>query len=494
MMPVSLHVVLRDVTMRGHLDLRSRYIAGVVVMCVGACSLVPEYVRPSPALPASWSGAANNGVRDAIPVESGWWRSFGSPELSTLEERSLTVNYNLQAAVARIEEARGTAQIAGAPQFPALSLNGVVDSSTGRSSDLKPSRVQNAFVLASYEIDFWGKNRASAASARELVDASEFDRDTAAMTLAASVADTFFQILSLRERIGVAQRIARGAARILTLIEARASVGTASEVDVEQQRNAVATFNAAIPILRQQLEQSLHLLAILVGVAPEGFAVSTRHLSELAIPTIQANLPAAILQQRPDIRAAEARLVAANFSVGAARAAFYPSIRLTAAGGIASPSLSQFFPLAQGLSELGGTLTQPLFSGWQLEGQLHLNRAQVVELTASYRQSVIAALQDVEDSLTAVAQLQGLERADTTAANSARRAANLTAAEFRLGTVDFLTVLTVERTLFQAEDALLQVRMQRLQAVVGLFRALGGGFSAAWTEAADAGTGGTSQD
>jgi outer membrane protein TolC len=189
------------------------------------------------------------------------------------------------------------------------------------------------------------------------------------------------------------------------------------------------------------------------------------------------------LLQRPDIRAAEARLVSANFSVGVARAAFFPSVNLTAAGGVASPSLSHFFPLAQGLSEIGGTLMQPLFQGGKLAGQLHLNRAQVLELTASYRQSVISALQDVEDSLSAVTQLDDLERAATVAAESARRAARLTAAEFQLGTVDFLTVLTVERTLFQSEDALLQARLQRLQAAVGVFRALGGRFDTDRTQA-----------
>ena len=318
-----------------------------------------------------------------------------------------------------------------------------------------------------------------------------FDSDTVAMTLTASVADTYLQILSLQERLRLAKTIAHDAARVLSLIEARRSVGTATEIDVEQQRNAVATFNSAVPILQQQLEQNLHALAILVGGIPEGFNVAAHSLDDLTIPQVQANLPSVVLRQRPDIRAAEARLVAANFSVGAARAAFYPSLNLTAAGGIASPSLSHFFPEAKGLSDLGGTLLQPLFSGGQLEGQLQLNRAQVVELTAAYRQTVIAALQDVEDSLTAVAQLKDLEQADAVAAASARRAARLTAVQFQLGTADFLTVLTVERTLYQAEDALLQVRLQRLQAAVGLFRALGGGFDAEPTDTADADIGKT---
>lgn len=459
-----------------------------------ACSLVPAYLRPDPAIPSAWNGAAAQGTQSGLPVSGAWWQSFGSNDLSALEERGLSANYNLQAAMARIDEARGTAQIAGAPLYPAISLNGALDRSNGRGTDLKTSRTQNAFVAATYEIDFWGKNRATADAAKAQAAASQFDSDTVAMTLTASVADTYLQVLSLRERVHLAQTIASDARRILSLIEAQQSVGTASEVQVQQQRNAVATFDAAVPVLRQQLDQSLHLLAVLTGNVPEGFDLAGQGLNGVSVPEVQADLPATILRRRPDIRAAEARLVSANFSVGAARAAFYPSLTLTAAGGIASPSLSHFFPMAKGLSDVAGAVLQPLFSGGLLEGQLRLNRAQVVELTASYRQAIIAALQDVEDSLSAVEQAKQLEAADTIAVDSARRAADLAAAQFRLGTADFLTVLTIERTLYQSEDALLQARLQRLQAAVGLFRALGGGFDSEQTEASSASANAVSQN
>jgi NodT family efflux transporter outer membrane factor (OMF) lipoprotein len=309
---------------------------------------VPDDRRPDPTIPSAWSDATNRGLQDAVAVRSGWWRSFGSNELSTLERRGLTENYNLKAAIARIEEARGTAQIAGAPLYPALSLNGALDRSNGKGTDLKTSRTQSLFGLATYEVDFWGKNRANADSAQSLAAASQFDSDTVAMTLAASVADTYFLVLSLRQRIRLAKTIARDAARVLSLIEARLSVGTAAEVDVAQQRNAVATFNAAVPLLQQQLEQSLHLLAVLVGDIPENLTLEARSLDDIVVPPVKADLPSVVLRQRPDIGAAEARLVADNFNVGAARAAFYPGLNLTAAGGIASPSFSHFFPERRG--------------------------------------------------------------------------------------------------------------------------------------------------
>jgi NodT family efflux transporter outer membrane factor (OMF) lipoprotein len=417
-------------------------------------------------------------LQNAVPVRGGWWRSFGSPELTGLMDRSLTGNLNIQAAVARIDEARGTAAIVGAPLYPAVDLNGLVDRSSGRSSGLKSTRTQNLFVQASYELDFWGKNRAAANSANALTTATAFDSETVALTLAATVADTYFQILSLQERVRLAQAIADSARHILSLIELQAAGGIASDLQIQQQLNAVATFDAAVPALRQQLDQTVHLLAVLVGGAPEGFSVGGQSLDGISIPEVLSDLPATVLRQRPDIQAAESRLVSANFDVGVARAAFYPSIVLTGQGGVASRSLSQFFP-ATALSDIAASLFQPIFEGGRLEGQLNFDRARAVELAATYRQTVIAALQDVEDALTAVTRLKELEAADVVAVDSARRASNLADAQYRLGTADFLTVLTTERTLYQAEDTLLQVRLLRLQAAVGLFRALGGGFDPA---------------
>jgi NodT family efflux transporter outer membrane factor (OMF) lipoprotein len=454
---------------------RSAAIAVGLALLAGGCSLVPAYHRPVPPIPAVWDTANAVDSPNAVPVRGEWWQSFKSPELTSLVDGSLQGSFNLQAAAARIDEARGTAEIAGAPLYPAIALGGLVDRSHGFGNSLGSSRTQNLFAQASYEIDFWGKNRAVARSADTLTTATAFDEETLAVTLAASVTDTYFQILSLQERVRLAQQIADSARHILSLVEAQAAGGIASDLQIQQQRNAVATFDAAVPALRQQLDQSVHLLAVLVGGAPEGFRVGGRSLSDLTLPEVKADLPASVLRQRPDIQAAEARLVSANFDVGAARAAFYPSIVLTGQGGMASGSLSHFFP-ATGLYDIAASLVQPIFEGGRLQGQLRFDRAHVVELAATYRQTVVAAFQDVEDALTTVERLKELEAADLVAVDSARRASDLASAQFRLGTADFLTVLTVERTLYQAEDALLQVHLQRLEAAVGVFRSLGGGF------------------
>jgi NodT family efflux transporter outer membrane factor (OMF) lipoprotein len=458
-----------------------------LALLVAGCSLVPAYHRPDPPIPPAWAttGAAA-GLHNAVPARGAWWKSFASSELAALENRGLTGSYNLQAAIARIEEAGGTAQVAGAPLYPSLDLGAIIDRSHGNSnggsgngsSGNGSSGTQNLFAFASYEIDFWGKNHAVANSANALAVATKFDEKTVALTLTASIADVYFQILSLQERVRLAEQIADSARHILALIEIQAANGVASDLQVQQQRNQVATFDAAVPVLRQQLDQDTHLLAVLAGGTPEGFSVSGKGLDGVLVPTVQSDLPATVLRNRPDIQAAEARLISANFDVGAARAAFYPNITLTGQGGLASDSLSHFSSVTA-FADIAANLTQPIFEGGRLEGQLTFDRAHTVELAAAYRQTVITAFQDVEDALTAVAHLQELEALDQVAVDSARRAYDLADAQFRFGAIDFLTVLTTERSLYQAQDALLQVHLLRLEAVVALFRALGGGFDPA---------------
>jgi NodT family efflux transporter outer membrane factor (OMF) lipoprotein len=448
-----------------------------LALLIGGCSLVPGYHRPDLAMPAAWS-TATAGASKAVPAHGEWWQSFGSPELTALIKQSLAQSYNIAAAAARIDEARAAAEVAGAPLYPSLVVGGTIDRSHSfnvGAARSQTGRSQSLFAQASYEIDFWGKNRAIADSAAALTQATAFDGETIAVTLTASVADAYFQVVSLAERLRLAQDIAASARRILALIEQQAAGGIASNLQIQQQLNQVATFDAAIPALQQQWEQTLHLLAVLTGGIPEGFSVQGQSLNGISLPEVQADMPAALLSQRPDIRAAEARLVSTNFDVGAARAAFYPSLVLTAQGGVALGTLSHLSP-ATALTDIAASLVQPVFSGGRLEGQLRFDRAHLVELATAYRQTVVVAFQDVEDALTAAARLKELEASDQVAVDAARRASELANAQFRLGTIDFLTVLTSERTLYQAEDTLLQVRLQRLQAAVGLFRALGGGF------------------
>ncbi|QGZ65667.1 efflux transporter outer membrane subunit [Paraburkholderia acidisoli] len=452
---------------------------------LAACSFVPAWQRPAVPLPAQWpapdskrpagTAPAGTALSATVPVESQWWRAYGDPALDTLVVRALAHNFTLAQAVATVDAARANARVAGAPLLPALTLNGSVDRGHSPTSNSSAHK-QSLFAQASYEIDFWGLHRANADSAAMRAEASAFDRDTAALTLTASVVDTYFQLQSLRRRVALAQSVADDARQLLALLVAQQAAGVATELQVQQQRNALATFEAAVPVLQTQQDQNAHLLATLLGEPPGTAATpgtATTPIESIAVPQARANLPAALLDMRPDIRAQEARLKAANFDIGAARAAFLPNLALTADGGFGSPSLAHF--LANPLGYVAASLSAPLFEGGALSGQLAINEALVREAAAGYRQTVLTALQDVEDALSASAQQALAEASEAQAAEAAAKAAGLAQASYGAGTVDFLTVLDAQRTRYQSEDALVQAHLARLQASVGLFRAFGGG-------------------
>ncbi|WP_160109864.1 efflux transporter outer membrane subunit [Pseudomonas izuensis] len=432
------------------------------VLTLGGCSMVPEYRQPELPLARQWDGATTG-----QSAQGGqWWSEFHSAELDQLIARGLASNYTLKAAVSRIDEARASAQVAGAAQYPALNLGGNVQ----RQNNYGTTEKRSVFAEATYEIDFWGKQRAAADSADSLANATAFDAQTLRMSLGASIADSYFQVLSLEDRLRLARSIADDARQVLDLVEVQASQGAVSNLEVAQQRNAMQTFEAAIPPLRQQRDLALYQLAVLVGAQPEGFHLQGDGLNALQVPQPSTGLPIGLLRQRPDIQAVEARLKSANFDVGVARAAFLPNLSLDLLGGIDTLAGGQIWSAI-------GTLSQPVFAGGQLKGQLHFDQAHVQELTSSYRESIIEALQDVETQLSAARELDKSYALNQSAVDSAREAARLAQVRYRLGSTDFQTLLIVERTQYQAEDTLLQVRLQHLQAAVGLFRALGGDFS-----------------
>lgn len=442
-----------------------RALTVAVWLAIGGCSLVPTYRQPEVPLAPAWD--ASHGATATAAGGGPWWEEFHSAELNELMARGFNQSYTLKAAVSRIEEAQSVAQVTGASQFPLLSLGGDYqhknNSSTPKTTDV--------FADASYEVDFWGKNRAATDAAKALAHASEFDAQTLRMTLGANIATTYFQVLSLQDRLQLAQSIADDAKQVLDLVEYQASQGAISSLEVAQQRNAWQTFQAAMPPLRQQRDMALYQLAVLVGVPPQGFSLKQSGLQNLVAPVPGSGLPMGLLRQRPDIQAAETRLQSANFDVGVARAAYFPSLTLDVQKGIDTLTGSSLWSLV-------GTLAQPVFAGGQLDAQLHYDQAHVRELAASYRESVIEALQDVETQLSATRELDQAFTLNQAAVTSAREAASLAQVRYRLGSTDFQTLLIVERTQYQAEDSLLQIRLQHLQAAVGLFRALGGDFAA----------------
>jgi outer membrane protein, multidrug efflux system len=433
-------------------------------------------------IPGSYRAAP--GTPSNAPPKLDWWRDFRSKELTDLMEEAQAANFDIAAAVARIIQADAASKIAGAPLFPSVDLNASAtrtrssqatgSSSTGGGGSERAT--YQAALNASYEIDFWGKNRATSEAAQEIAIASRFDRDTVVISTEVSVATAYFLVLSSQDRLRIARQNVEAANRVLTLIKQRFEAGTASALEVAQQETLLAQQRATIPPLDQLLRQNVATLALLVGRAPALMKVRGGSVYRLGIPTVTAGLPSVLLLQRPDIRFAEAQLASADASVTAARAAFFPSITLTGQYGIVSTALKNLFTPQAIFYQIAANLAQPIFDGFRLEGQLEQAQGRQLELLSNYRKSIVSGFTDVERALIAIADNAELERLQQQVVTASRQAFNIAEQRLREGTVDLTTVLITQQALFNAQDNQVVARLARLQAVLSLYQALGGGW------------------
>jgi outer membrane protein, multidrug efflux system len=461
-----------------------RIFAAAVGLCLApmlAGCLLTE--RPELALEIPDSYKAAPGTPTSAPPKLDWWRSFHSKELTDLIQEAQTSNFDIAVAIARIIQADAASKIAGAPLLPNVALN--ASATRTRSSQASGNngtgggggseRVSyQAALNASYELDFWGKNRATSEAAQENAISVRFDRDTVAVSTVVSVATAYFLVLSSQDRLRIARQNVAAADRVLTLIKQRFEAGTASALEVAQQETLLAQQRAQIPPLDQILRQNVATLALLVGRAPSFVKVRGGSLFKIGIPRVTAGLPSELLIQRPDIRSAEALLASADASVVAARAAFFPSITLTGEYGIASTALKNLFTPQAIFYQIAAGLAQPVFDGFRLEGQLEQAQGRQLELLSAYRKSIVSGFADVEQALIAIAENAELERLQRQVVTASQQAFNIAETRLREGTVDLTTVLITQQALFNAQDAQVVVRLARLQAVLGLYQALGG--------------------
>jgi NodT family efflux transporter outer membrane factor (OMF) lipoprotein len=445
------------------------------------------YEKPDPALEVAGKYTYGRGKPDAALPSLDWWRTFRSPELTALVEAAQTANLDVAIAVARIAQADAQARISGAALLPTVEADGSATrsrpsqrTSSSSTTTLRGGSIEttnyNASLSASYQIDFWGQNRAALLASQESAIGSRFSRDVVTLTAVAAVANTYFEILSTQDRLRIAHENIAAADRVLGLVRQRFMVGTASQLDVAQQESLAATQRAAVPPLEIILRQNRAALAVLIGRAPENVTVRGGRLSAVTVPRVTPGLPSDILVQRPDIRLAEAQLSSSNYSVESARAAFFPNITLTGTRGFQSAALASLFGPGAWYYTMAASLTQPVFDGFLRQGELELAQGRQQEFLQTYRKAVLSAFSDVEQALIAVEQQATRERLQGEVVRAARQAFELSEQRLREGTVDLVTVLTTEQTLFQAQDTLAQIRFARLQAVVSLYQALGGGW------------------
>jgi outer membrane protein, multidrug efflux system len=481
---------IRHELARGGARRRTASALFVLVLCPGLSGCILGAERPELNLdvPAAYRAGPKGAAADTAAPAVDWWRGFRSSELTALMDAAQVYNYDIAVAIAQIIQADAQVGVSGAALLPTISGNASAErerSSSSGSSSLTGTggsgnstlSIYSTGLTASYILDFWGKNRATLAASEESATASRYNREVVTLTTMATVANTYFQVLAAQDQIRVTRQNLAAAERILNLINTQFAGGTASQLDVSQQEALVATERAAIPPLEVTRDQNIAALAVLVGRAPANLTVRGGSTSQIVVPRVTPGLPSELLYQRPDVRQAEATLAASNFSVEAARAAFFPQIQLTGTTGVQSTALASLFTPGAWFYTMTASLTQPIFDGFLLESQLKQAKGVQLQDLQAYRKAVISAFSDVEKALIGLQQFTLQERLQQEAVTASRKAFEVAETQLRGGTINLITVLQAEQTLFTAENTLVTVRLNKLLAASSLFQALGGGWT-----------------
>jgi outer membrane protein, multidrug efflux system len=447
------------------------------------CILGSERPELNLEVPTTYRAAPSSDT--AVPVLD-WWRGFRSSELSALMDAAQIYNLDIAVAIAQLVQADAQVGVSGAPLLPTVTGNASAERQKQSSANTVTSgqgfggTTFNTFqvgLTASYVLDFWGKNRAALYAAEESATVSRYNREVVTLTTIVTVANTYFQVLAAQDQLRVTRANLAAAERILNLIKKQFAGGTASQLDVSQQEALAATQRAAIPPLEVTVGQNIAALALLVGRAAPNFTIHGGSLSTIAVPRVTPGLPSELLYQRPDVRQAEAQLASSNFSVESARAAFFPQIQLTGTTGWQSAALASLFTPGAWFYTATASLTQPIFDGFLLESQLKQAKGVQLQNLQAYRKSVLSAFADVEKALIALRKFTLQERLQQQVVAASREAFNIAEKQLSGGTINLITVLQAEQTLFTAELNLVTVRLSKLQAATSLFQALGGGWT-----------------
>lgn len=452
-------------------------VAGLCLL-LGGCTLLESTSDLAPGdVPAAWSQPIPSDAQ-TWPARD-WWQGFGSGELDTLIARAQEANLDIAIARARVEQADALAWLAGGSLLPSVTASArALENGAIHNSAVTPTRTLTATASVSYEVDFWGRNFENARAAWRSLEASEYDKETVALSTVASVANTYFRLLALRDRLRIARLNTENATTLLALTQKQFDAGVVSRLPLAQQTSLVASLKAQAANIELQERQTFGALAVLLGRPPQDFQIAATSLDGLSGPTVTAGLTSELLARRPDVKSAEAALSAAQADLAAARAAFLPTIALSGDAGVSSTALAGLISGSNAAYTIGASLLQAVFRGGELIAQNDRAYYRREELLAAYRKAALNAFADTDAALAGVAAARLQEDQQAIAARSAAEALRIAEAQYKAGTSDFLAVLTAQQNLYAAQDQLAQVRSTRLQATVGLFRALGGGWRA----------------
>jgi outer membrane protein, multidrug efflux system len=453
-----------------------------LLILVSGCKLGPDYRRPEVAAPPEWRWKTAE-PSDHAP-RGRWWNIFEDPALDDLEERGAAGNLELMAAFARVEQARASARVTRADLFPTAQAQG--DFIRYRTSGNAPSPVpfpvpsftQQQWTVPfdlSYELDLWGRVRRSFEAARHLAAGAEAARQSVLLTLQGDLAAMYFSLRSADREIRLLSSSIQLRREALTIFEQRLSAGLGTEFEVERGRVEVASAEADLQNARRRRAEYFNALALLSGQAPSTFELALPEW-EPRLPVVAPDIPSSLLERRPDVAQAERELAARLAQIGVAQAAFFPSVRLTARGGLLSGELSDLFAWESRVWSIGPSVGIPLFEGGRNRAGLERARAAYEEGVALYRQRVLVAFREVEDSLAALQFLRHEGASRTSAATAATHAARLSLERYQAGSINFLEVVDSENVRLLNELARVRVENEQLLATVRLIKALGGGW------------------
>lgn len=461
------------------------------LLVLAGCAVGPDYKRPATTeAPAQYKAEALGSWKQGQPLDNvpkgQWWEIFGDTNLNALEARAVSANQELKAAMARVDQARAVARVTRSELLPHLDFN---PSYTRQrySPNADPSfgsLTANSFSLPldlSYEVDLWGRVRRGFESARADAEASLATFYNVLLTLQSDVAENYFTLRSMDAEIATVTGTVRLRQEQVRLVRSRFEGGIGSELDVARAETELATTEAEVAALQQRRDRMENAIAILAGQNPSNFKLAplsvAENLWDPQTPAIPAGLPSDLLERRPDVAAAERQLAAANARIGVAKGAFFPVLTLTGSGGYLSGDVEDLFNWNSRTWSIGPSVSLPIFAGGRNRANLERARSVYDESVALYRQQVLVAFGDVEDSLSAIRHLADQAEAQSRAVTSAKRAASLAEDRYRSGIVAYIEVVDANRDELSAERANAQLAGERLIATVQLIKALGGGWN-----------------
>jgi multidrug efflux system outer membrane protein len=439
------------------------------------CTVGPDYRRPNVSVPATYRQPyATTPETNATSLgDEKWWVVFQDENLRQLIRTAIENNYDLRIAATRVLQAQAQLGSTRADQFPSLSANAGISNQRGTQVSGRSAAIT---ASGSWNLDFWGRYRRATEGARATLLAFEWAQKEVMGTLVADVAANYFQLRALDDQLDIAKHTLAARQESLQLTQKLEKAGINSMTDVRESEQLVYGAGAQVASIERAITQQENAISILLGKNPGDIPRGLKLIEQPHAPEVPAGLPSSLLERRPDIRAAEQDLVASNAQIGVARAAFFPSISLTADGGVQSSALAGLFSGGAGIWSVAASLVQPIFQGGRLRNNLRFADAQREEMTLTYQQTIQGAFRDVSDALVAYQKDREFRVQQAGLYEAASDAARLSQIRFRAGTSSYLEVLTNGTAAFSADLNLAQARANELIALVELYRSLGGGW------------------